>query len=134
MKRSHRTITLLALLLGLLLAACAPTMGGATTSEVAGTLQATYQADADEVFAAVQQHLSQVPGWSVAANDATNRYMRVEQSAMQARLFAAPVTVTDFVAATVMLDGDGVIVAVDHVAKGTDVAQGLIAALNLRFQ
>lgn len=136
---NHRIISrlLLALLpLALVLGACAPNvMGGASASDVAGSLQGTYAAGTADVFQAAQQNMMMSPGWTVASTDPSLGYMRIESSSMRVRLFAAPITVTEYVSLTVRSSSDGgAAVSIDYTEAGASIAQSVLTDLNARFQ
>lgn len=134
MNRSPIRAVLALALFGLILGACAPVMGGASTSEAAGVLTATYDASVEDVFGLAQEQVLRTPGWNVAANTPDAGYMRIEQTAMRARLFAAPVTVTEFVAVTISSTADGgASVSVEYTPDGASVAQNLIASLDQAY-
>lgn len=122
-------------ILSLVLTACAPNlMGGASASDVVGNLEAVYEGSLSDVFNAGQQTLYQAPGWSVAADNAGSGYMRVEQTSMRARMFAAPINVTEFVTLTATGSSGGTTtVSVAYTASGANLAQNVVAALDARF-
>lgn len=131
-----RRLLLVLLPLALVLGACAPyVMGGAAASDVAGSLQGTYAAGTADVFLAAQHIMMMNPGWTVAGNDAELGYMRIESSSTRARLFAAPVTVTEYVSLTVRASSTGgAAVSIDYTEAGASIAQSVLADLNTRFQ
>lgn len=121
---------LIVTLIALALTACAPTMGGSTTNELAGTMTATYQADPAPTFAAAHLQMLQTPGWSLTANDEANGYLRAEQTSMRYGLLAGPRNVTEYVTVTITRSGNETSVVIQYTEGGTTLAQGLASSLN----
>lgn len=126
------------IVIGLLwgLSACAPnTMGGAETAEVVGSPSATYDASPDAVFGVVQDQAMRAVGWTVAASDAQSRFLRIEQVTTRARLFAAPLDVTEFAAFSVS-SGDAEatsVVTVEHTDAAEPEVRNVLDALDAEF-
>lgn len=134
-RRLTNPLTFGLLALSLLFAACAPnTMGGAETSDVAGNVEVVYQGSEGEIFAVVEQTLTQAPGWTVAASNRDTGYVRVEQTTLRARFLAAPLEVTEFLAITLSTNQENItIVSAEYTSAAANLSQSVFNALDAQF-